>query len=93
MQGIVEATLVILAIVGVIALLAWAIHQDCKDRAQRDATADVLLDGHAVSEETLVDRAQGKSWRIIRSNRAVIIIPGSERNLRAEQAPVPAEKK
>ena len=40
---------------------------------------DITLDGKPGQVQVLIDRSQGKQWKVIVSGSALVVIPGSER--------------
>lgn len=60
-------------------LLAWAIPNAMEHDKRRVAEAEVLLGGVPYDVRVLIDKKQGKQWRVIEHSVGVIILPGSER--------------
>jgi hypothetical protein len=69
-----------------IAFVALVKGCDGGTEAAADKPADTaLIDGKPFPVHTISDTAQGKSWRAIYYDRALVIIPGSETTIQPEK--------
>lgn len=66
-------------------LIVWGIATEPKRQREREATADITVNGHVAIVYTIVDKKAGKSWRAVVIDRGAVIIPGSEQTLPVEK--------
>lgn len=84
MSGCIVPTLVATIAIGVLSLLIYDINvREPKRRAERNAQAEVLVNGYAREVHTILDRKTGRTMR-------VVTIDGNPVTLSDEPTPVPA---
>lgn len=84
MSGCIVPGLIIIALGSIISLLIYDINvREPKRRAERNAQAEVLVNGYAREVHTILDRKTGRTMR-------VVTIDGNPITLSDEPTPVPA---